>query len=230
MNVENSRRHESMFSKTLMRALCCLFVVTFACGVLVAQELKVAPKPNHVTLVAPYVDHSLPPANVTIFTNLGPTATNNYNAAAGGYYVSGPNAIDNPTDQWIAIPFLNKQADHATQIQAAIGWISGTKKVNLGIYTDNAGVVGTMLAQASTTRIPTSGTCCQLAQVNIPSTALAANTTYWVVATTDDVAAPDFEAVWQPSNQANIGADVAQGGWFTFSGLVPAVAVKGTNP
>ena len=219
-----------MSSKTLMRALCCLFVVTFACGMVMAQGLKIAPKPNHVTFVGAHVDHALPPANVTIFTNLGPTPTNNYNAAAGGYYVSGPLAVDNPTDQWIGLPFLNKQADHVTQIQTAIGWISGTKKVTLGIYTDNAGVVGTMLAQASTNHIPTSGTCCQLTQVNIPSTALLANTTYWVVATTDDTAAPDFEAAWQASNQSNIGGDVGQGGWFTFSGLVPAVAVKGTNP
>ncbi len=153
-------------------------------------------------------DNSKPPANVTIFSNLGPTATNNYNAAAGGYYVSGPLAADNPTDQWIGVSFLNKVADHATQIQAAVGWISGTKKVVLGIYTDNAGVVGTLLASASTTKIPTSGTCCQLTQVNIPSTALAANTTYWVVASTDDTAAPDFEGVFQATNQANIGGDV----------------------
>lgn len=219
-----------MSSKILMRALCCLFVVTFACGVMMAQGLKVAPKPDHVTIVAPYVDHSAPPANVTIFSNLGPTSTNNYNAAAGGYYVCGVSCAALLEDQWIAVPFFNKVADHATQIQAAIGYDSGTKKVTLGIYTDNAGVVGTMLVQASTNRIPNTGTCCQLAQVTIPSTALAAATQYWVVATSDDVGAPDFEGVWQASNQANIGGDVAQGGWFTFSGLVPAFAVKGTNP
>jgi len=219
-----------MSSKTLMRALCCLFVVTFACGAVMAQQLKVAPKPDHVTLVAPYVDHSVPPANVTIFSNLGPTATNNYNAAAGGYYVCGTSCAALLTDQWIAVQFFNKVADHATQIQAAIGYDSGTKKVNLAIYTDNAGVVGTLLAQASTNRLPNTGTCCQLAQVNIPSTALTAATSYWVVATPDDVSAADFEGVWQASNQANIGGNVTNGGWFTFSGLVPAFAVKGTNP
>jgi len=219
-----------MSKKSLIRALCCVFVVTFACGVVMAQGLKVAPKPDHVTFVGSQVDNSRPPANVTIFSNLGPTPTNNYNATAGGYYVSGPLAADNPTDQWIGVSFLNKVADHATQIQAAVGWISGTKKVVLGIYTDNAGLVGTLLASASTTKIPTSGTCCQLTQVNIPSTALAANTTYWVVASTDDTAAPDFEGVFQATNQANIGGNVGNTSWFTFSGLVPAVAVKGTNP
>jgi hypothetical protein len=60
--------------------------------------------------------------------------------------------------------------------------------------------------------------------------ALAANTYYWVAATADDVNAPDFDAVWNPTNQANIGADVAQTGWFTFTGFVPGVAIKGTIP
>jgi hypothetical protein len=221
-----------MNSKSVVRVLCCLLVVTFACGTMMAQGLKVAPKPTQLGPITPYRPSSSDAvnANVTIFSNLGPTSTNNYNAAAGGYYVCGTSCAALLEDQWIAVQFYNKVADHATTIQAAIGYDSGTKKVNLGIYTDNAGVVGTLLAQASTTRIPNTGTCCQLAQVTIPSTALAAGTSYWVVATADDATAPDFEGVWQASNQANIGGDVAQGGWFTFSGLVPAFAVKGTNP
>ena len=197
---------------------------------MLAQNLKVAPRQTNASRVIPYVENNNSRANITIFSNFGPTPTNLYNVVSGGYYVSGPLAIDNPTDQWIAIPFTNKVADHATQIQAAIGYTSGTKKVILGLYTDNAGAVGTLLAQASTTRIPNTATCCQVAQVNITPTALSAATQYWIVASTDDVAAPDFEGIFQPSNSANIGGDVAQGGWFTFNGLVPAAAVKGTNP
>jgi hypothetical protein len=210
------------------KSLCFLFVLTIACTSLLAQNLKVAPRPTHASRVVPYVENN-GKANITIFTNLGPSPTNLYNALAGGYYVSGSSAADT-TEQWISIPFTNKVADHATQIQAAIGYISGTKKVNLGLYTDNAGVVGTMLAQVSTTRIPVFGVCCQVVQVNIPATALTANTQYWVVASVDDVAAPDFEGAWQPSNTANFGADEAQGGWFAASNLWPGVAVKGTNP
>src|SRR5262249_11915879 len=137
-------------------------------------------------------------------------------------------------DQWIAIPFTNKVADHATTIQAAIGYFSGTKRVLLGIYTDNPGIgPGTLLGQGAATNIPDAGTCCTLAQVKVGGTtgiALTANTKYWIVATSDDTRAPDFDSVWQPTYQSDIGANVANGAWFTFSGLVPAAAVKGTNP
>jgi hypothetical protein len=216
---------EIVNTRKLTTALCAVVVLMFA-TTLLAQDLKVAPA-VHTNAVIPYVEISN--ANISIFTNLGPTTTNEYNAAAGGYYVAGSSAADT-TEQWISIPFVNKGADHVTQIQAAIGYISGTKKVTLGIYTDNAGTTGTLLAQASTNKIPALGVCCQLVQVAIASTALAANTQYWVVASTDDTAAPDFEGAWQPSNNANTGGDEAQSGWFTFSNLWPGVAVKGTNP
>lgn len=221
-----------MYCKPVVRVLCCLLVVCVACGTMMAQGLKVAPKPTQVGPITPYRPSSsdIANANVTIFSNLGPTTTNMYNAAAGGYYVCGTACAALATDQWIGVQFYNKAADHATTLQAAIGYDSGTKKVILGLYTDNAGVVGTMLAQATATRIPNTGTCCQVVQVTIPSTALTAGTNYWVVASADDTTASDFEGVWQASNQANIGGDVSQGGWFTFSGLVPAFAVKGTNP
>jgi|GEM_PF-2269688 len=218
-----------MAGKRVTRTLCSLFVLMLACGTLLAQQLKVAPRPDHASPVVPFVDNNSK-SNVTIFSNLGPTPTNLYNAAAGGYYVCGMTCAALATDQWIALPFTNKVADHATQIQAAIGYISGTKTVKLGIYTDNAGTVGTVLAEASTSQIPNSGVCCQLAKVTIPPTALTASTQYWIVASADDVGAPDFEGVFQPTNQATIGGDVSQSGWFTFSGLVPAAAVKGTVP
>jgi hypothetical protein len=218
-----------MAVKPLVRTLCCVTLVVMASGALLAQELKKAP-PVHSNVVIPYVESDSGRANVTIFSNLG-TGTAVYNAAAGGYFVCGISCAALATDQWIALPFTNKVADHATQIQAAIGYDSGTKKVVLGIYTDNPGVgPGTLLVQGSTTTIPATGVCCQLAQVRLTPTALTANTKYWIVATSDDVAAPDFEGVWQPTFQSDIGGDVSNGGWFTFSGLVPAAAVKGTNP
>jgi hypothetical protein len=55
-------------------------------------------------------------------------------------------------------------------------------------------------------------------------------TQYWIVATSDDTNAPDFEGVWQSSNHAETGADVALGGWFSFSNNLPAAAASGTIP
>jgi hypothetical protein len=210
--------------------LLCLLVLTLACSTLFAADLKVAPPPAHVTYIA--MDR-VPPANVTIFTNLSTDPTNLYNVAAGGYYVCGVTCGVLLEDQWIGIPFTNKVADHATMLQAAIGYDSGTKRVVLAVYSDSPGVgPGTLLAMGSATMVPNTGTCCQLVTVHLAGTglALAANTKYWLVAQSDDTHAPDFEGVWQASYSSDIGGNVANGGWFTFSGLVPAGAVKGTQP
>jgi hypothetical protein len=117
-----------------------------------------------------------------------------------------------------------------TALQVAVGWISGTKLVDVGLYSDNAGVVGTALATGHSTHLPTFGSCCQLVTVNIASTAVTAGTQYWIVANSDDTNGPDLAAVWQSSNDANTGGDVALGGWFTFSNNLPAAAAKGTVP
>jgi|SRR5581483_878922 len=218
-----------MLKKVLFRTLCSLFVVTLACGALMAQNLKVAPRSAQVRYIGP-PSAAAPNATAFIFNNLGGPPTNLYNALSGGYYVCGSTCADIAQDQWIGLQFYNKTASHAGQIFAAIGYFSGTKKVNLGIYTDNGGVLGTLLAGGSTTNIPPANTCCQLASVSFTPVALAANTYYWVAATADDVNASDFDSVWNPTNQANIGADVAQTGWFAFTGYVPGVAIKGTIP
>ena len=55
--------------------------------------------------------------------------------------------------------------------------------MNVGLYSDNAGVVGTLLATGHASTIPVFGTCCQLVTVNIKSTAVTAGTQYWIVVT-----------------------------------------------
>ena len=107
---------------------------------------------------------------------------------------------------------------------------SGTKQMIVGLYSDNAGTVGTLLASATVINMGNFGTCCQLAFATIPSTAVSAGTQYWIGVTSDDVNAPDFAGVFESSNTANTAADVAQGGWFSFSNNWPAGAVRGTIP
>ena len=115
--------------------------------------------------------------------------------------------------------------------------MSGIKKINRGIYSDSGGVVGTVLpgGQGSTNKIPPAGICCQLAQVTLQGAgvALIAGTTYWLVATTDDAAAPTFTGVWQGSNTANIGINTFSaptGGWFKNGLFWPAGGISGTSP
>jgi hypothetical protein len=212
----------------LKRALACLFVFALTSGVLLAQdaELKVA----HTTHSGPITPApKSAPKLTTIFSNLGPTSTNAYNDTTG-YYVLGPNNSVGLPEQWIGVPFIPAANSHVEQLQVAVGWESGTSLVNVGLYSDNGGTVGTLLATGHSASIPVFGTCCQLVTVNIKSTAVTAGTQYWIVASSDDVNAPDFTGVFQASNLAIIAGDVGLAGWFSFTTNTPAAAARGTVP
>ena len=165
-------------------------------GTKVATKAAKFPGPSHAKAIAP-------DGNVTIFKNLGP------DPAAGGFFdgvqVSG-NKAPFTVEGWEALPFTPRANVHAKTLGAAIGYISGTKSVRLGIYADNGGTVGTVLpgGQGSTSEIPNVGDCCELATVTLPGegVALTAGTQYWLVASPDNVNAPDFLGRWQSSNLA----------------------------
>jgi hypothetical protein len=212
----------------LKRALTGLFVLVLASGVLLAQNS--GPKIAHTThkgvrTAAP----TTPPKLTTIFSNLGPTPTNAYNDTTG-YYVLGPtNSVGLP-EQAIGVPFVPATTSHVKQLQVAVGWISGTELVNVGLYSDNGGTVGTLLAGGEASIMPAFGTCCNLVTVNISTTTVTAGTQYWIVASSDDTNAPDFTAVFQASNLAIIAGDVGLEGWSSFTTNTPAAAAKGTVP
>ena len=207
---------------SLKRSLGYLLVLTLATGILWAQD---APKVAHTTRSATITPAALPAGSKIIYTNLGPTHTNLYNAASG-YYLLGPSNSLGLGEQWIAVPFTPTSSASATLLAAAIGLESGTSLIDLSLYSDNAGTVGTLIAGGSSTQIPTFGVCCSLVQVKIPSTALTKGTQYWVVATTDDTNAPTFTGVFESTNQF-IAYDPGQAGWFNFGANVPGVAVLG---
>jgi hypothetical protein len=212
----------------LKRAVSSLFVVTLACGALLAQST--GPKVAHTTHVGP--SKAAPktgPKLTTIFSNLGPTSTNAYNDTTG-YYVLGPDNSVGLPEQWIGVPFVAAANAHVQQLQVAVGWISGTPLVNVGLYSDNAGTVGTLLASGHSVTIPAFGTCCQLVTVNITSTAITAGTQYWIVSSSDDTNAPDFTGVYQASNLAVIAGDVGLEGWSSFTTNTPAAAARGVVP
>lgn len=194
------------------------------------------------TLGATKVDHrevvstrsNVSTSDVTIFTNLGTTLLNSRYNPYSSHYVTGPSAPDF-AENWLALPFTPRADTHAKSLAAAIGYIKGTKKVNLGIYSDSGGSVGTLLpgGQGSTTDIPTSGDCCQLTKVNLPGegAALAAGTQYWLVASTDDVNAPDFEGAWADANAFSAyQAPEDFINWTDLSGLWLAAEIRGTSP
>jgi hypothetical protein len=210
----------------LKRAVSGLIAVTFASGMLFAQ----GPKVGHTTHTGPIVPAKQAPATLkTIYSNLGPTATDDYNDTTG-YYVLGPDNSVGDSEQGIGQPFTPAANSHVTQLQAAIGYISGTSVVSLALYSDNAGVAGTQLAAGLSTKIPDFGACCQLVTVTIPSTAVKGGTQYWIVATSDDAKGPDFTGVWQSSNSGTISYNEGLAGWAGFTTNTPAAAAKGTIP
>lgn len=212
----------------LKRAVSCLFFLTLASGVLLAQDSEL--KTAHTTRFGPITPApKTGPKLTTIFSNLGPTSTNTYNATTG-YYILGPNNSVGLSEQSIGVPFIPAANSHVQQIQAAVGWISGTSLVNIGLYSDNAGTVGTLLASGHASTMPVFGTCCQLVTVNLKSTAVTAGTQYWIVATSDDSNAPDFTGAFAASNLAIIAGDVGLTGWFSFTTNTPAAAARGTVP
>jgi hypothetical protein len=210
------------------RALGCLVVLTLASGILWAQS---GPKVAHTTKSATVTPFTAPGSASlkTIFSNLGPSATDAFNPDSG-YYILGPKNSIGDDEQWIAYPFTPSVNAHVTEISAAIGTISGPKAFFLGIYSDNDGTVGTELASTETNKVPAFGTCCETVNVDVTSTAVTAGTQYWIVASTDDTNAPAFTGAFMSSNSSTIAYNPAEEGWFNFSGNVPAVLVRGTIP
>lgn len=174
-----------------------------------------------------------PAAKITIFTNLGPTFANRYNYFVGSAIAGS----DVPAGElWQALPFTPGADVRVKTLTAAIGYLLGTRLVNLGIYNDNAGTVGTPLpgGQGSTTEIPDSGDCCELAKVKLPGAgvALIAGVQYWLVASPDNVNAPDFAGQWQHSNLALRAYKEPENfvSWNNVSGVWLAAEIRGTNP
>jgi hypothetical protein len=173
-------------------------------------------------------------ASFTIFSNLEPIFGNLYTAGFGAP-VAG-SEVESSSEVWLALPFTPKADVHAKTVAAAIAHIAGTKKVVLGIYTDNNGIPGTLLpgGQSSTTNVPESGDCCELATVRLPGigVALAGGTQYWLVVSTNDRAAADFYGLWQLSTAAVGAYQELESGipWTPISGDWFAAEIRGTKP
>lgn len=171
---------------------------------------------------------------IAIFSNLGPTSTNRFDMF-NSVYVAGKSARDS-AEVWLALSFIPHENVHAKRLGAAITYVSGTKLINLGLYADDNGVPGNLLpeGQGSTTDIPDAGECCQLTRVKLPGSgvALQKGVKIWLVASTDDRRAPDFEGFWHASNLAVFAFEEPEQfiSWTSATGGWLAAAINGTSP
>lgn len=196
------------------------------CGTLFAQQLA----PEAVVGFDNWDNLNSADAPDVIFSNLGPTSDDRYNGSMGLVFdITGRNVVG-ATESWYAIAFTPKVDAQATVLAAAIGYIAGTKLVDLGIYGDDDGTVGSLLpgGQGSTSQMPNLGECCQMARVRLPGEgiALAGGTRYWLVASPDNVHAPDFEGGWQFSNRTVAAGLVPPAPWRNNPGQWPAAQIR----
>src|SRR5271169_194457 len=106
----------------MFKPVLCLFVVALACCTVFAQSER-GPLVAHTTHSGAITPAKEAPAStVKIFSNLGPSPTNNYNDTTG-YYVLGPTNSVGDGEQWIAVPFTPKANSTVTKLQMAIGSI-----------------------------------------------------------------------------------------------------------
>jgi hypothetical protein len=151
----------------------------------------------------------------------------NIDEVNGGYYEWGvANCEGSGVTQWIGVPFVSKRTGTTRTVTVGIeldnACTSTGNQVTIGIYADDCTTgVGTLIASAVARA---SAGPCITARARIAAS-LTAGTRYWVAATTTSPAQDGFSGIWYGSNQSQIGANVASGGWFFFNGFVPSFSV-----
>jgi hypothetical protein len=168
-----------------------------------------------------------------IFSNLNPSFAEPY-IPGSGFLVVGDNVLGD-VEQWRALPFTPRTNVRVKTIRAAVGHTFGTNRINLGIFSDSGGVPGTPLpgGQGSLTDLPGSGDCCDFATLRLPGSGigLVGGVQYWLVASPDNVNAPDFLGKWLDST-SNICAELFPRQsqlWTDFSGYWVAAQIAGDS-
>ena len=218
-----------------------IVVAALACGTLMAQTKaptvqqpgRVITLPHFPSVQIPLQDDNSdsPDANIIIAKNLGPPG-NTY-VTDNGWLVTGASDPTFGGPFSVGIQFRATGNFHAKTLQAAITYFEGTKNLRLGIYTSNAGAVGTLIQDGATTAIPNFGTCCTLAKVTLSGlgAALTAGTDYFLVATagsTDEALVWDFiPPVGGGANGQSFNAGLGWDAEWTYYG---AYQIQGTNP
>lgn len=162
----------------------------------------------------------------TIFTDFGPG--NAYNCCTG-LTVSGINSVI-ATQWWAANAFTPSGNFTLTQIDVAIGTVTGTNGVTLSLETDSAGQPsGTVLESWNVTNLPAFGSCCGIETVTSGGGVVLSNgVQYWVVAT------PLGNDTWAAWNENSIGLQGLSEsnnngtGWQNFGNPEAAFDVLGT--
>ena len=142
-----------------------------------------------------------------------------------GYTLAGPNSGFGQI--WLAAAFTPATSATLSEVQAAVGFVQGTKQaVLISIYADASGVPGTLL-WSQRAKIPIFGDCCAVARAHDSAgLPLTAGTQYWVAVTTLADAPETFGAwAFNVADQVDPGQTaVNMGSGWTASPSLPTVA------
>ncbi len=213
----------------LSKSLVILLLLPTISGTLVAEKSA----STSVSEVVSFEDLETADAPDVIFSNLERTPNDRYNSAVS-FPVEGKDAIGQ-TETSDAILIIPKRDVRAKVLLVALGYVSGTKRVNVGVYSDNefTRTVGDPLpgGQGVITKMPDDGDCCRLAKVTLPGEGvlLSAGVSYWLAITPDDVNAPSFHGEWHLSNLSAYAGLLPPDPWRSQAGQWPAAQIRGTK-
>jgi hypothetical protein len=164
----------------------CIALAAVVAGLGLTSAAGASSSDRAITRVLPLAGAStsstvsaLPLGSVLIYSNLG--AGNNYNSGIG-WTVSESGSP--PGFFRVATSFVPSSGAQVTQIDLALGHVSGTNNATIRLAQDNgAGLPGAILGTFSVFLQPTFGTCCTLTTVHTNLIPVGAGHKYWVIAT-----------------------------------------------
>ena len=142
----------------------------------------------------------------TVYSNLG-TGTNAYNCCTG-WTVSGTGTIGQSFTA--ANEFVPTFSDLVSEIDVAVGYVTGVNSFYINIDADNGGQPGAVLASFTGLSSSTNfGSCCGLVSIfNINGAfSLSAGTAYWMVIGPTSTSATTWEA-WNLNSTGAMGLDL----------------------
>lgn len=133
------------------------------------------------------------PGPEPIFSNIGTAYPK------GLYFCCYGGTIGGPASQvgqvWQAEAFTPSGNFKVTNIDAAVGFVSGTNGVTIGLYADAGGIPGKKLFAKNVTGLGAFGGCCGLATIKSKNgIAITSGTQYWVVISTDKNTSTTWDA------------------------------------
>lgn len=217
----------------LARALAACVVAALVMAPAFADDLNITVTKDGRHVSVPYAStlSIAPPVHdsnlTTIYSNIGTVYPKGLYFCCYADTVSGPSS---PFAQnWLAFQFTPVANASVSELDAAINYSgTGPNEILLGLYTDAGGVPGAKLSEKLVRGLGSFSSCCGLAvAVFRKAVPVAANTPYWVVATTTK-ASQDTFAAWNYNSSDQIDhipiAGNTGSGWQNLGAFAPAPA------